>query len=685
MQHNQSGMQSNNLNHQASLLMPATQSSLSTLLETVAKSSANLPPVVSMTKQQIANLKLLSSTPNQSLTDFDFNRQNSRELSPIFQSTSPTETYINFKKPQNEIFKKLDGKIQKIVAAHSNLNKLYALNEFSTQGVGPKRPFELPKKLPPPPPWVPGKSSDELGSPSSDEFNPSNHLMRSSPIQMDIKPNIHESTNFVKGTSTVSTLPTRVNLPRTSLSINSAITKLHQRRQQQRMGQRFNDSIIDRSLPREPTAGSSRVVEANNTNVGINMLNGSGVAMNPSQFNLMKQKLEEILVSERGLKRPDSGEDGKKYDDQFKNILKREIMKILTERSKAANTQFSSPPESRPKPKEQMRQSILKSSPQTLFNTIRRETSLLLNKQNRMQKPNLSLLNERTAPIIRSQTNQSIPAPAESKFHNIIKVVVPPTDHHPYPKCETTKNADGRNIHPSEFISALSKKIYNPSNTPQPSYQVIKSRIKKFQDKHHINIGKNGHNSIEARRASSKSLDRIVDKLQAKWTSTPMETEVTFNPSERGSSLQQQILESSASLLRSVRDFAPMCPQTPIPTFRPPINFNSKNGYNDKMRSKRSKRIQHFGLKFNNYLERECPQPNNEKITIDQFAKCLDLVRSNDAVVHKHQHRDSMPSDSKWRIPMVGMRQLRLRRLRGERMRMPASASYKATRRVGLK
>lgn len=351
---------------------------------------------------------------------------------------------INFKKPQNEVFRKLDGKIQKILAAHSNFNKLYALNDFSRVG---QKPFELPPPLPRPPPWVPKVSSDyscrQWAEKTLDNLNRVANMRQN---------NLVTSNNNVMQQYKPPT-PT----------IDSVISRLHQRRQQEQLRQ--NQQI-------------------NPTSISTNL----------------------------------TPEERKRFQVKLINIFKQQIVAV----TKKANVNF-------PQASERSRTAgqkslLLKKSPQSLYNTIRHETSLLLNRKDPVR-------------------------------YSTVKVVVPPID----------------------FEHACKK---------QP-------------------------------RRGNENIDQ--------WC--------------------------------------------------PPRRF-LLNYRNLQLKLKKAKRLNQFPLRVNRNIN---PQPAS-KITVEQFAKCLNLVRPNDPSLRRHQEKQS---DIKWRLPMSD-RPLRLRRIYGEKARMPASASYRAARKAGL-
>lgn len=563
------------------------------------------------------------------------------------------EGYINFKKPQNEMFKKLDGKIQKLVAAHSNLNKLYALNDFPSVGVGPKRPFELPPQLPPPPPWIPkvGNTAD----------------------------------------------------------LNSSNSQ-------------WNDEDNNRKPP---------IMESNQPT---------------SQPNTAHPQVQQRIQSNTNL----SPEDKRKFQENLIELLKEQIATV----AKTNKFKFTTPP--KPKNNNEQRSLLLKSSPQTLFNTIRRETSLLLNKrvqqihQNHQQqqlsgRSGLSLLSQqqtynrqcppqekytlnirplqqphqqRQQQLIQKQQNQNQRQHYNlqqqhhqqqqhrpiNKLHHTIKVVVPPTEfhHNNNEKLQDIKESDRNQlIQPTKYSSIMLKH----GTSPPLTYQVIKNKMKLFQENNQIYFCKSpkshygiGLSNINRKKSSQKSIDNVINKLRAKCSPSPTNLEVNIGPTtmdvvdnvkQKVSNFQQQIIYSTTNLLQTSRNLSTTSTPTPIPVFRTPLTTNSSKGsyFNAnskivKMKSKKSKRIHLFGLKLSNYLEKETPQPTNEKITIEQFAKCLNLVRTNDASLQIRKDQLSQ-SESKYRLP-ISNRPIRLRRLRGERLYMPASSSYKATRKAGL-
>lgn len=408
------------------------------------------------------------------------------------------EDNINFKQPQNEIFKKLDGKIRKIVAAHSNLNKLYALNDFP--GIGTKKPLDLPPQLPRPPPWVPKVSPD---------------------------------------------------------------------------------------------------IKCNN------------------------QLTEE--------------EEKRKFQMELINMFRQEIAAV----TKLAKLKFSPQPSSKVVDQKSL---LIKKSPQSIFNTIRRETSLLLNRRDSplaaaSNRPGSSLLVEQKT--FQQQQQQQLHPRFEQKqsqphFRNrpswkensavnqrqpfnrfqMVKVIVPPTDY-----------LESSNSKPVELDS------WCPSREFTLDYRQIQAKLGRARA------------YIDLSQAPQKSLDKIIHKLQAKrYLSSASNSSPSLNNSKR---------TQTGSL-----KYSPPSSAKPIPVFRTTLT-KSVN-----LKSKKSKkRLHEFGLKLGNYMEREVPQPATEKLTVEQFAKCLDLVRSNDASLQRHQEKLMQP---------IGDRPRRLRRLRVERPNLVA-------------
>lgn len=675
MHQNQSGIYTtNNLSSHASLLLSASP----TIITSPLQNNTNNPQSSPLISQTIP-ARRQPSAQSLAASNLDNNDSHLNIDSPSISTVD--EGYINFKKPQNEMFKKLDGKIQRIVAAHSNLNKLYALNDFSSLGVGPKRPFELPPQLPPPPPWVPRVTAEYGNQWNDDSINPLSTIddrSNSDTDQSRQKSSMSRTSTPMKPVKgrqlTIS--PSVKSGP---LTIDSAITKLHQRRQQQQVTPK--PSVNLNQVLRGPASSSSSP-----------STNNSSPTITPAQFSLLAQKIKETLETECASKNQGgslSGEDKKKFQEDLIALLKEGITAVTKNAKFRFNTTNNSPP--RPKTSDQ-RSLLLKSSPQTLFNTIRRETSLLLNKREQHgTRSSLSLLSDQqntnrnvheSVTITNRQSNNNRP--------QTIKIVVPPTEYF----CSNSDSNDS----PRNQLESLSD---SSQQTPQLTYQVIKSKIRSFQEFNQICLGKShkfphglgGINpGLKRKKSPQKSLDKIVDRLQAKWSPSPTNSESPAPITQKMTSLQQQIIYSSASLLQSSRGSSTMSAPTPIPVFRPPLSAATKSGYFYassagasrivNLKSKKSKRSHLLGLKLGNYLERECPQPNTEKITIEQFAKCLNLVRSNDASLQRHQEQ-LLQAESKWRMP-ISNRPMRLRRLRGERMHMPVSASYRATRKVGL-
>lgn len=520
MQQNHHKSYANNLSSHASLLLSASPTIITAPFQNNTNNSQGspIPSAITPTRRQ-PNTPLLaaSNLDNDSHLNID---------SPL--GNSITEGYINFKKPQNEMFKRLDGKIQKIVAAHSNLNKLYALNDFSSLGVGPKRPFELPPQLPPPPPWVPkvaGEFGNQWNESPNNSLNSPDDATNNELIDLRPDPLMYSSDLVMKAPMKHNSRSNMLTTKSSSPTIESAISKLHQRRQQQEQ-QKLNlgsDQTVKQPI-KEPAPCSSSSSSTNPV-----------PTITSNKFSLIVQQLKEDL---RRAPRPQktTPEERRKFREDLITVLKEEIFAI-TKSAKLKSVPLNN---LKSKPKVAEQQSLLLNSPQTLFNTIRRETSLLLNKRENVGRSSLSLLSDQQT--FNRQNLKSIHRQPINKLQTI-KVIVPPTEYYP---CH---------------------------------------------------------------------------------------------------------------------------------------RFDSK----ESTKSKKAKRFHCIGLKLGNYLDRECPQQSTEKITVEQFAKCLNLVRPNDISLQRHQEQ-LLQSDSKWRIP-VGNRPLRLRsvRLRNrEKIHMPASASYRATRKVGL-
>lgn len=531
MQQNQPGLYKNNLSSHASLLLSARPTIITSPLQ---NNSSNNPQQTSSSSASVTLVRRQSSTPLLASSNLDNDIQLNHDT--MFNSSTlvNNEDFINFKKPQNEIFKKLDGKIQKIVAAHSNLNKLYALNDFSELGVGPKRPFELPPQLPPPPPWVP-KVANEFHSPRSDDLqgasSPSTSVGDLSDLRSNSGTPAARHGGLLMARQSISRPSSQgggsITKPRLSnASIESAISKLHQRRQQQQINQKQSSGTSIRIQPvrKEPHASTS---------ASASHSLATPTHVTPAQFSMWVQRIKETLETARASNdrvEQMSSEDKKRFQKQLLSVLTREIISVTKQKEIQARLKSNASACTKPDiaTHHHQRPLLNRSSPQTLFNTIRRETSLLLNKK-AAQQPARSSLSLLSAQQVHKRPPICEPAPINPKplvrLYHTIKVIVPPTKFHKHPKSD-------------------------------------------------------------------------------------------------------------------------------------------------------------HSLRLGNYLERESPQPSNEKITIDQFAKCLNLVRANDASLQRHQEQ-LLESETKWRM-QANNRPLRLRRIHGEKIRMPASASYKATRKVGL-
>lgn len=675
MHHNQSGIYTNNLNSHASLLLSASPTIVTSPLQNNSNNSRSSPltsPAPAIRRQSSAPL-----LPSDNLDS----ESNANDISP--SNSAPSDGYINFKKPQNEIFKKIDGKIQKIVAAHSNLNKLYALNDFSGLGSGPKRPFELPPQLPPPPPWVPKGVQDNQNEEievKKIKLAPSINMDR---IRTQDEPSKPGSSRQLK----LSNQESRIKSP--NLTIDSAISKLHQRRQQQQQ-----------QIQRQPSAQSmhgklqsnqksfNMSARASNTPDEIHPSCPSKQQLtniNPATLALLTQKIKEVLEKDPSKSRSDTSSEGKqKFQENLINLLKREIAAV----AKSGRLKFNVPPRTPPKTMDH-KSMLLRSSPKTIFNTIRRETSLLLSQRDGANRSTLSVLPSQSNSVHKNLGHSDLASSqlTFNKLQSTIKVVMPPTEYHP----DNIKKAD----------LAVSSKKTTKNNTPELSYQVIRSKIRSFQETNRIIIGKpqtifdtptKFYPLLKRNNSPQKSLDKIVNRLQAKCSNSSVDT-TDSNQVDRKLSLHEQILNSSASLIRSSQMATPITTPTPIPVFRSPLISPTKNSYLSanaaaalkalRMKSKKNKKTHSLGLRITNYLDREFPQPTQDTITIEEYARGFNLVRTNDVSLQRHKEK-LLQAETKWKMP-IGNRPLRLRRIRGERIHMPPSASYKAASKVALR
>lgn len=640
----------NNLSSHASLLLSASPTIITSQLQTNANTNhlqtspsqaTTTPPLaaspssiqrsISLLRRQQPATPLLATANN-----LDPNLSQNLLLNTDMQlNIDPnSEEFINFKKPQNEIFKKLDGTIQKIVAAHSNLNKIYALNDFA--GLGAKRPFELPPQLPPPPPWVPKLTSPdnsvETQSPNRDE-----------PL-VKIEPN--------------------------ALSSNQT-----------------------------PTIGSV-------------------------QFAQLAQKIKLTLQNESGSKTQGndlSEDDKKKFQENLIALLKKEISAV----AKNADLKFTDTTKShqnqQPNRQNRMehkiqplrpdqRSLLLKGGPQSLYNTIRRETTMLLNKRNVQvgARSSLSLLIDQPSNMSEQQHHhqlqhqqqqqhqrQHVHNPNQSRPHldlvsnriNTVKVIIPPSESNP-----TSKFVESKAGTMAEYDKDLS-----PSYSL--SYDVIKNKILLFQKRncadlvksYNLSLSSLGSNLLLKKKCSpQKNLDKIVDRLQAKRSPVPSEpiTQSNYNIAAAAvsadnqglhsnlPSLHQQIINSSASLIRNSRMNQQMSAPTPIPVFRSALSAPTKRGLHgssqehvNKVKSKKHKKIhQCFGLKISNYLEREHPQKDIDQLTIEQYALGLNLVPKNDASLQRRKEQ-LQQSEEKFRSSTTANRPMRLQRIRAANAR----------------
>lgn len=701
MHQNKSGLYKNNLSNHAALLLSASPTIVTSPLHNPQLST----PISKQNPSQLA--RRISTAPlvlNDNLEQL--NQSLPLKIEPLApagdgpsQNCIPSEGYINFKKPQNEIFKKLDGKIQKIVAAHSNLNKLYALNDFSGIGTGPKRPFELPPQLPPPPPCVPKATSptdtteipENYRMPNMIEKSGSRSLLKiSDPAPMNVKGRLvsgpHEpSNNNIAHTTKHMT------------TIDSAISKLHQRRQ----GTNSQHSIIPipqiaHQRPDQPRLPKQQVPvirpnyshqnnmgSTSSSNTRISQPNSQTSSLprkpDPAMFIMIAQKIKEVLdydnANKSGSADATSHGEKKKFQENLINLLKRQITLV----AKSANIDFSSSPKPPPPPVNQ--NSLLRSSPQSLFKTIHRETSLLL-KQRNANRSTLSILptQQQKIPQFRPVDRSGVSIPSQQvvsqKISNTIKVVLPPSEYH------------SDDIHMSTPRKYLSSK-------PGLSYKVIKNKIQMFQEQNLFRLSRvtkvAGNQELKRNIGPKRVIDKIVDRLQARCsTGFITEKEFSDNDDMRLTKNLQNSSNNAASLIRKSGINNLPSHSTPIPVFRFPYGNTSKGMYYNRMnalkalslKSKKNKKLHSLGLRLSSYLERESIQPTQDEITIEDYARCLNLVRPNDISLQRHKER-LLQSESRWKLPNSN-RPIRLRRIKGERIHMPASASYRAASKAGL-
>ena len=684
-------------------------------------------------------------------------RNNSSNTIMYSDDDLPEDNAINFIKPQNEIFKKLDGKIQKIVAAHSTMNKMYSLNDFS--GVGPKKPMELPPQLPRPPPWVPKVPSDYNCSQWAEETL--NTLNRSS-SSIEVRDVSRQASNIAslnRVAKLINPNPGQIDVrphvaKPTVLTIDSAISKIHQRRQQQNqqnpqlfmqssMNQQFRNSLhqpqssqprlstqarifqqaqelVQQKLEAAAAAKQSQQVRPQTTSTAIESLVVSLPSTSRDEPNTRVDPpkktipLGTLLQMQKKVSGNQAGvtlcpnltpEAKRRFQNELINIFRKEIAAV----TKLAKLKFN-PQNDDPKINDQ-RSLLLKKSPQSLFNTIRRETSLLLKRGDpqRQTPTGISLLNNHRQTIqlqaVRNRqtsnivdNHQTLTRPQVLRF-NTIKVIVPPSEFHKHACAKYSSSKDNSsdcNCHESR-ADLLDIDQWLPSRKFLIKYQTLQmkfSRLKFFPRKDEFNRKKGVCISMtpadaRKRKFPQKSLDKIVDRLQARCLSSTSSSPVSQGPTT------SITIDSPTSTLQVSREPTPSPPSSPkpIPVFRAAPSSTKANNFsttsssvnNSKVmnaKSKKAKRLHHLGLRLDNSLDGEHPTPATEKLTVEQFAKCLNLVRSNDASLQRQQEK-LMQSEMKWRSP-VRDRPMRLRRIRGERVHMPPSASYRATSKVGL-
>lgn len=693
--------------------------------------------LLSNTTPTIINSSPLQASTNNSCAQANSNHSNanSTPVENLSDDDVIPEDNINFKKPQNEIFKKLDGKIQKIVAAHSNLNKLYALNDFSS--AGPRKPFELPPQLPRPPPWVPKVSSDYGCSQWAEETL--DNLNRTQP--MDAEDDNARPRLSVPGSNRVTKLGPQLELREVSGSkqppptLDSAISRLHQRRQllqnpqlqkvllkpqnkpqatqpkfsvpqpQPRISQqaqRIHQLNIRPPHDASPSAARELFPGTSRSNNNLAQFSSKDIGALTALLKAQKQLQQSSPPKEQStgptsIKPNLTPEERRKFQMELINIFRQEIAAV----TKLAKLKFQSPQRPDLQKISDQNSLLLKKSPQSLFNTIRRETSLLLNRKE-PNRSGTSLLSEQQSSERFSSGQQHAFRPTFNRYQSI-KVVVPPTEHF---KHVCGKQPDGKEGIENSVCKCFESKAQNldmdewcPSQHFTIEYRSLQTKLyqlKYVQRKDEYNRSRGIAVSMlpaDARRRANnpqKSLDNIVGRLQAKCMSSTSSSPVNQDSHDQSSSRLSSPAPDASRPSQKLETFSPPQSPKPIPVFRSLTNKSgimSGSNMNSNQRvvslkSKKAKRLHHFGLKLGNYMEKDSSQPTTEKITVEQFAKCLNLVRTNDASLKRHQEK-LRQSESRWRMP-VGDRPLRLRRIRGDRMHMPASDSYRASRRVGL-
>lgn len=625
--------------------------------------------------------------------------------SPLQSNTNNTTSYsddelpddnINFKKPQNEIFKKLDGKIQKIVAAHSNLNKLYALNDFS--GAGPKKPFELPPQLPRPPPWVPKVSSDYVCSQWAEDStnNLNSRTLNQQLPQFRQSSSILGSTKVTKITSNHDPKGNPLVSKRPTLSIDSAILKLHQRRQQQtkqtqQKPQNSTQSSMSEQLLQQIQKLAQRSTQ-HDANTTRDPFPGPSRPGDFAQVDYTKRPISIIPVppNQTSIEKTDSirtnltPDERRKFQMELINMFRQEIAAV----TKLAKLKFSPQNDKRPKTFDQ-KSLLLKKSPQSIYNTIRRETSLLLNRKEPINRSGSSLLTTKhPRNSLEPNWNAAVNIPVDrlrqivSRYHTI-KVVIPPTEFHKHSCIEANKTMS-ENLVCRCYESSQSKDI--DQRCPTKSFTVEYDTLRKKLSRYRLGIQLESEQA-KKRLATFDSFKRALDR-HSTWNQSLNRGQIPepLLPESRINELLNSIIEPSQSSYDLSK--SPLSSPRPIPVFMTPstkggIHYNNGNSTSASkiVRSKKARRLHQSSLKFTNYYERERPQ-HSERLTKDQFCKFLNLVRHDDDSLKKYRERISN-SEMKFKLNYKD-RPVRLRRIHGDMARMPASASYKATRKVGL-
>lgn len=558
---------------------------------------------------------------------------------PLVERVDPTE-FINFKKPQSVLFNKLDGKIQQIVAAHSNLNKLYALNEFSP-GQGSKKPLELPPQLPPPPPCIPKPSSDHMGMQASSEQKVQSYLSKTK-LEMS-----NTSPLFLNDKSSKKPKVDRDRIESASCSSFNPI-----------------------KLPDEQKSAWTNSINENS----INIVPSSSPQTRHPPTTIKMSELAKLIKETFDASNRKADLSGNDIEENLMKTIRQQIVAAIAQVDKNSTifkTNSQRAQANLPSLKSQLKR--LSNIGQSSISHARNETSLLLNKHARSNvSSGSSLLASKQANNKNLVNQNSIPYKIES---HTMKVIVPPSEQ----------------VNPAIVDQALIKKLRlkRPRTTHRRiDYNVLKSKIASFKNAY-AKVARKGYHSVptflnHTEKKPAKKLDFIVERLANKVVPV-IEDEADNHQSD--DSIQLKDMNTSADVIQPPQLNTQI---TPIPVFSSPSQSCNKNLYiythsggnvakTGSMKSKLNKKGPSHSLRISNYTEKELPQPTIDKITVEQFARYLNLVHTDDVMLQK-KRQQLMESEMNWKSP-IGSRPLRFRRInRGERFN---PSGYRSANYVG--